>query len=502
MSDLFSYTPKPQGAQTNRGKGDNTPTFSVGEISGALKKTIEGTFGHVRVRGELSRVTVAKSGHMYSSLKDESAVLDAVCWRGTMSQLSLTPEEGMDVICTGRLSTYPGRSSYQLIIESMELAGEGALLKMLEERKKKLAAEGLFADERKKPLPFLPQHIGIVTSPTGAVIRDILHRLTERFPIHVTLWPVMVQGQGAAAQIAKAVHGFNNLPHGFDTPDLLIVARGGGSLEDLMPFNEEEVVRAIAASRIPVISAVGHETDVTLCDFVADKRAPTPTGAAEMAVPVKRDLITTVENWATRGRNRIFDMVGRRLERLRDHNNALQRFPRSLETRQQRLDYAGTSLPLNFKSYVQTRDSHLHKLASRLPTPAQRLHDAEMRLHRLDPSAAFKGALQNHNARLVNQAARLLRPDQTIRQKERELTKSYEDFIRRRDKIIENRAEKLHASTRLLETLSFKNVLKRGYSVVRDRDGALIGTAAEARTQTTLHIEFADGKVKALPEDK
>src|SRR6266404_6227822 len=275
----------------------NLPEFTVSEISQAVKRTLEGNFERVRVRGEISGFKRATSGHLYFALKDEEAKLDGVCWRGTAGRLAIAPEDGLEVIATGRISSYPGRSSYQLIIESLELAGEGALLKLLEERRKKLAAEGLFDPARKKALPFLPEVIGVVTSPTGAVIRDILHRLHDRFPRHVLIWPVLVQGEGAKDQIAAAIAGFNALAPGgkIPRPDLLIVARGGGSLEDLWAFNEEVVVRAAAASAIPLISAVGHETDTTLIDFAADVRAPTPTAAAEMAVPVRAELLADVQ---------------------------------------------------------------------------------------------------------------------------------------------------------------------------------------------------------------
>ncbi|HEY5597611.1 MAG TPA: exodeoxyribonuclease VII large subunit, partial [Kiloniellales bacterium] len=266
-------------AAGNAPAADNQPVFSVSEISQAIKRTLEGSFEWVRVRGEISGFKRAASGHMYFSLKDENAVIDAVCWRGSAGRLGLAPEDGMEVIAGGRITSYPGRSKYQIIVERLELAGEGALLKLLETRKRALAAEGLFDAARKRPLPYLPEVIGVVTSPTGAVIRDILHRLADRFPRHVLVWPVLVQGEGAAEQVAAAIRGFNALPAGgpVPRPDLLIVARGGGSLEDLWAFNEEIVVRAAAESAIPLISAVGHETDTTLIDFAADRRAPTPT---------------------------------------------------------------------------------------------------------------------------------------------------------------------------------------------------------------------------------
>ncbi len=282
----------------------NLAEYTVSEISQALKRSIEENFGYVRVRGEVSGAKRHGSGHWYFALKDSEAVLDAVCWRLTALRLAVKPEDGMEVVCTGRLSTFPGRSKYQLIVDQIELAGVGALLKLLEDRRRRLAAEGLFAAERKQRLPFLPAVIGVVTSPSGAVIRDILHRLADRFPRHVLLWPVAVQGEAAAAQVAAAIEGFNRLPPGgaVPRPDLIIVARGGGSLEDLMPFNEEIVVRAAANSAIPLISAVGHETDTTLIDHASDRRAPTPTAAAEMAVPVRLDLVADLAGRSARRR--------------------------------------------------------------------------------------------------------------------------------------------------------------------------------------------------------
>ena len=273
--------------------GDNAQAMSVSELSSALKRTVEDRFGHVRVRGEISGFKRAASGHIYFSLKDENARLDAVMWKGGAARLPFAPEDGLEVVATGKLTTYAGRSNYQIVVESLEVAGEGAMMLLFEKLKARLAAEGLFAPERKKAMPSLPRVIGVVTSPTGAVIRDILHRLADRFPSHVIVWPVLVQGEGAAAQIARAVNGFSAMPDGGSTPrpDLVIVARGGGSIEDLWAFNEEAVVRAVADCSIPIISAVGHETDTTLCDFAADLRAPTPTAAAEIAVPVRSELL-------------------------------------------------------------------------------------------------------------------------------------------------------------------------------------------------------------------
>ena len=284
----------------------NIPEWTVSELSAALKKTVEDAYGFVRVRGEITGYRGPhSSGHHYFALKDDNAKIDAVIWRGSAMRIRFKPQEGLEVIATGRLTTYPGRSSYQIVIENLEPAGVGALMALLEERKKKLAAEGLFDEARKQLIPFLPAVIGVITSPTGAVIRDILHRLSDRFPRHVLVWPVRVQGDGSAEEVANAIHGFNALPEGgrIPRPDVLIVARGGGSLEDLWSFNEEIVVRAAAESMIPLISAVGHETDITLIDFASDKRCPTPTAAAECAVPVRSDLLTQIDSLARRQRS-------------------------------------------------------------------------------------------------------------------------------------------------------------------------------------------------------
>jgi len=311
----------------NVAPGDNSPALSVSELSGALKRTIENAFGQVRVRGEISGFKRHASGHCYFTLKDENACIDAVIWRTSTSGLAFRPEDGAEVIATGRLTTYPGRSKYQIVVERMELAGEGALLALLEKRRKALAAEGLFATERKRKLPFLPGVIGVVTSPTGAVIRDILHRLADRCPTHVILWPVPVQGEGASTKIAAAIRAFPEIE---PRPDLLIVARGGGSIEDLWAFNEEEVVRAAAESPIPLISAVGHETDTTLIDHAADRRAPTPTAAAEMAVPVRAELAAQLGEL----RHRAQHCLSRRLDRGRERFEEVGgRLPRSLAAR-------------------------------------------------------------------------------------------------------------------------------------------------------------------------
>src|SRR6266852_2988948 len=368
--------------------GSNLPEYTVSELSQALKRSIEDGFGHVRVRGEISGFKRVGSGHCYFALKDAEAVLDAVCWRTTAIRLAIKPEDGMEVVCTGRLTTYPGRSKYQLIVDSIELAGIGALLKILEERRQRLAAEGLFDAERKKKLPFLPEVIGIVTSPTGAVIRDILHRLADRFPRRVLLWPVAVQGEGAAAQVAAAIDGFNRLAPGgteeggsLPRPQLIIVARGGGSLEDLMAFNEEIVVRAAAASAIPLISAVGHETDTTLIDYAADRRAPTPTAAAEMAVPVRAELAAQLTEHGQRMAGAAARLVAERRLRVEGLGRGLPEPQRLIGEKAQRLDAGIERLGRSWLAYFAARRDHLARLRAGLRHPSQLLAGAR---HRLD----------------------------------------------------------------------------------------------------------------------
>src|SRR6056300_1401225 len=322
--------------------GANEPEFSVSEISGAIKRVIEGEFSHVRIRGELGRVSFPRSGHVYLDLKDDKSVISAVIWKGVMSRLTVRPEEGLEVVATGRITTFGGQSKYQLVIEDMKPAGVGALMAMLEKRKAALAAEGLFDPARKRKLPFLPEVIGVVTSPSGAVIRDILHRLRDRFPRKVLIWPVAVQGEKCSHEVARAIEGFNSFTPGgsFPLPDVLIVARGGGSLEDLWGFNEERVARAAAASDIPLISAVGHETDTTLIDYAADVRAPTPTAAAEMAVPVRMELLARVEERGAVLSRSITAALTYRGERLRDLARVLPRPETLLDDPRQRLDRA------------------------------------------------------------------------------------------------------------------------------------------------------------------
>ncbi len=381
--------------------GDNAAPLSVSEISAHLKRTVEDRFGFVRVRGELSGVKRAASGHLYLALKDENARLDGVMWRGTAGRLGFQPEDGLEVIATGKLTTYPGRSNYQMVIERMEVAGEGALLALLARTRARLEAEGLFAPERKRALPFLPDVIGVVTSPTGAVIRDILHRLADRFPSRVLVWPVLVQGQGAAQQVAAAVRGFSALaPRGtVPRPDLIIVARGGGSVEDLWTFNEEMVVRAIAESQIPVISAVGHETDTTLADFAADRRAPTPTAAAEMAVPVRSDLSAQLAEFALRQRRAALRPLHLGRERLATRVQRLPRPEALLSAQVQKLDELGERLRRGLVDRTMLARGDLQRIGARLSQPllSARLDRARDRLeatarlfHSLDPDRVLQ----------------------------------------------------------------------------------------------------------------
>ena len=432
----------------------NIPEFSVSDLAFSLKKTLEENYGHVRIKGELGRVTIPRSGHLYTNLKDENASIDAVCWKGVLSKLSVKPEEGLEVICTGRVSSYPASSKYQIIIESMELAGEGALLKMLEERRKKLAAEGFFAPERKKQLPFLPKTIGVVTSPTGAVIRDILHRLADRFPRDVLLWPVMVQGEGAAEQIAGAINGFQNIgDHGFKKPDILIVGRGGGSLEDLMPFNEEIVVRAVADSDIPIISAVGHETDTTLIDYAADLRAPTPTGAAEMAVPRRVDLLAQISEDQTRLVSAMNRMLSENHHKLEAQTGRLGDPSKLLEVHTQKLDHIGDKISRVFDQYLNIKKQGIIEFGARLREPSNLLREASQKLERW------------------NEQLRTLTP-----------------------KLTQNLEKRLEHAGKMLEAYSFENVLERGFTVVQTADGQLITEAVQTTDGQHVQLRFKKQK--------
>ncbi len=433
---------------------NNTPEFSVSELAGAVKKTLEGAFGRVRVRGEITELKAYASGHHYFALKDESAKIRAIIWKATMPRVGLKPENGVEVIATGRITSYPERSEYQLIVEKLEYAGAGALLARIEALRIKLTAEGLFT--RKRPLPTLPLLIGVVTSPQGAVLQDIKTTIARRFPRPILLWPVPVQGEGAAEKIAAAINGFSALTAGgpVPRPDVLIVARGGGSLEDLMAFNDEAVVRAAAACTIPLISAVGHETDTTLIDFASDRRAPTPTAAAELAVPVRLDLLADLAQKAARlaaGANRIRDTAHIRLERA---GNKLPDLPALLGTARQRLDDRSERFALALPNYAAARRAGLERLAARLVHPRARLAQAGHDLARLTARLALPlpARLREASLRLENLGTRL-------------------------------------------EAVSYEAVLARGFALVTTPKGAPVSTAAAVAPGAALAIKFADGTV-------
>jgi len=436
----------------------NLPELTVSELAHAVKRTMESNFDRVRVRGELGRVMIAKSGHLYVDLKDADACISTVMWRSNVGMLTFKPEEGLEVVAEGRLSTFPNRSQYQLIADRMAPAGVGALLAQLEKLKKKLAAEGLFAAERKKPIPYLPRSIGVVTSPTGAVIRDILHRLRERFPRRVLVWPVLVQGPEAAAQISNAIRGFNRL-QGDLRPDVLIVARGGGSIEDLWAFNEESVVRAAAESDIPLISAVGHETDTTLIDFAADLRAPTPTGAAEKAVPVRAELVERVTTLEGRLKNGLVRGLERRRTELRAAAARLPRPETLLQVPQQRFDRAAERLTAGLVANARMAQSKLDRIAARLRPQALAADIARRR-------------------DLLSRAAARLKPAMA--------------------RTLDTHRKHLGAAARMLESLSHKSVLARGFVMVHREDGALVRTAQELNAGDVVELSFADDRKKAV----
>ena len=474
----------------------NVPEMTVSELSFSLKRTLEDTYGRVRIRGELSRVTIPASGHLYTDLKDDKAVINAICWKGVLSKLSIKPEEGLEVICTGRVSTYPARSNYQLIIETMELAGEGALLKMLEDRRKKLAAEGLFAEDRKKPLPYLPDVIGVVTSPTGAVIRDIMHRLSDRFPRHVLVWPARVQGEQAAEEVAAGIRGFAALTPGgkIPRPDVIIVARGGGSLEDLMPFNEEVVVRAAAECDIPIISAVGHETDTTLIDYVSDKRAPTPTGAAEIAVPRRSDLMTSLQERQLRLGGAMNRITKERADRLEAYGGRLAHPERLLETRTQRLDNLGDKLSGLYDRYLTVHKGRVTELSARLTHP-RALLDGKKRdwwhtAKTLD--GAYKNILSRKASAVAERAARLATPDRIIKDAALQLEYQGKHLRAVGGRLLTDHEKHLSHAARMLESLSFKNVLNRGFVLVRDAEGIPVTQANDLSSGQTVSLQFRD----------
>ncbi|MEC9434260.1 MAG: exodeoxyribonuclease VII large subunit [Pseudomonadota bacterium] len=479
MAALFD-DPAPERRDGPSGPG-NLPELSVSDLSGAVKKAIEDGFGRVRVRGEVGRVSRPRSGHIYLDLKDDRAVLAAIVWKGQAGRLQVQPTEGDEVVATGRLTTFPGQSRYQLIVEDMALAGMGALLAKLERLKKTLEAEGLFAPERKRPLPYLPRVIGVVTSPSGAVIRDILHRLADRFPVQVLVWPVAVQGERCAAEVSAAIRGFNALsPDGpVPRPDVLIVARGGGSVEDLWGFNEEVVVRAAADSRIPLISAVGHETDTTLIDYASDRRAPTPTAAAELAVPVRAELRAALAGFEERRSRAMARMLEDRGRRLRDLARLLPRPDALLSDQTQRLDRLAERLPRALAGFATVKRAGYERKAGRFsPDLLARLIErrrADLARLRLRP-----GRLQAETGRGRDALARLAaRLDRAGAQG------------------LEARRQRLDRAGRLLESFSYQNVLDRGFAVVR-MDGAVATRGGPIPDGARVEIEFADARRAAV----
>ena len=465
----------------------NAPEFTVSELSGAVKRTLEGTYGHVRVRGEISGYRGPhSSGHCYFALKDDKSKIEAVVWRGVYSSLRFKPEEGMEVIATGKVSSFPGSSKYQIVIEALEPAGAGALMAMLEARKKKLEAEGLFAEDRKKALPFLPRVIGIVTSPTGAVIRDMMHGFNERFPAHVLLWPVRVQGETCAAEVAAAIRGFNAIVPGgkISRPDVLIVARGGGSLEDLWGFNEEIVARAAAESDIPLISAVGHETDWTLIDLVADARAPTPTKAAEWAVPKYSELLDQTAKFADRLRISLHRRLEHARSDLRAAARGLPRLEDLVAMPRQRFDTASQRLGRALSANTDAHAKQLVRVAPRLQLRllSQRIDRAAERLERaaVRGGGALERVASQRRTRLERTSGRLA------------------------PQLLENRIararDRVGSSAQMLQSLSYQSVLRRGFALVRNEAGDAVRAASVVAPGSRISIEFADGAIDATAD--
>ena len=490
----------------------NLAEYSVSELSGSIKRTVESAFDQVRVRGEISGYRGPhSSGHAYFSLKDDRARIDAVIWKGTFSKLKFRPEEGMEVIATGKVTTFPGSSKYQIVIETLEPAGAGALMALLEERKRKLGAEGLFDADRKRRLPFMPKVIGVVTSPTGAVIRDILHRISDRFPVHVLVWPVKVQGEGSGDEVANAIRGFNEFVPGgpVPRPDVLIVARGGGSLEDLWSFNDEVVVRAAAASEIPLIAAVGHETDWTLIDYAADVRAPTPTGAAEMAVPVKAELEAQLASLAARLQGGVGRQMDQRRQAVRALLRALPSLDQLLALPRRRFDEVAAGLgrglelnTLNKRRAFERTASHLrpdvlsNRIVERRQMLSERMSRAERTVERMIDRA--RGRIGRADAVFATLPSRLAAQTGRARDHLGNLSRHADTAIRHQ--LARARGD-LVAQERILQSLSYKNVLKRGYAVVRDEADRPVSLAAALATGVAISIEFADGRIGAVTGD-
>lgn len=430
--------------------------FSVTEISNKVKWLLENNLGYVKIKGEISGLKIAASGHGYFSLKDQNAVLAATCWRHNLAKINFKLEEGLEVVVSGKITAYAGQSKYQISVENIEPAGAGAFMQILKERKAKLEKEGLFAKEHKKPIPYFPKKIGIITSETGAVIRDIIHRISDRCPAHLVVWPVTVQGDTAASEVSKAIDGFNNLSEQ-DKPDLLIVARGGGSIEDLWPFNDEIVVRSTYNSKIPLISAVGHETDYTLIDFAADKRAPTPTAAAEFAVPVILDLRYTLNSlWST--------ISNKLIQYLRHYSQLMQSYDRILQ------------YPLNY-----------------IGTHIQRVDELGMRL-----AASLPSLLKIKSRTLSYLPIHRLAPLKQISMKQMKVSNLGNMLSNKQLASFSKYEHKLALNSGLLDSLDYRKVLARGYAMTRDKDGSYLSNTAELKKAGEFAVVMSDGEVKAV----
>ena len=496
MSDLFE----------NQIAGINEPEFSVSEISNAIKRLVEDEFSYVRIRGEIGRVSLPRSGHVYLDLKDEKSVIAGVIWKGVADQLITRPEEGMEVVARGRVTTFGGQSKYQIIIDDLRPAGVGALMAMLEKRKKQFQAEGIFEPEHKIQLPYLPEIIGVVTSPSGAVIKDILHRLNDRFPRKVVLWPVAVQGENCAKEVSRAIDGLNSLAkqNPLIAPDLIIVARGGGSIEDLWGFNEELVVRSAFKSIIPLISAIGHETDTTLLDYVADVRAPTPSAAAEMAVPVRHELLALLDNNEARLTRALSQILSNRSQRLLDFSRSLPRVFGLLEGPTQRLDSISTRLPTSLSSSVRLKKSRLVEISTGIK-PASLFMRLENSRSKFDLQSRQLTNLFAHFIVLKKQtlSSFFLRIEslslkRDIQQEQKNLKDLSFRLKKAYDIIAKDLGTKLQSIDRLRETLGYRQTLDRGYAIIRSSD-SVITDKSKTLHLTDLIIEFRDGE---LPVEK
>lgn len=493
----------------------NAHELSVSELSQAIKGTIESSFGNIRLRGEISGYRGPhSSGHVYFSLKDQNARIDAVIWKGNFNRLKIKPQEGLEIIATGRVSTFPGKSSYQIIIEAIEPAGIGALMALLEERKKKFTSEGLFDVAHKKMIPFLPQSIGVITSPTGAVIRDIIHRIRDRFPVPLYIWPVRVQGDASSLEITAAIEGFNALNKNspIPKPDVLIVARGGGSVEDLWSFNEENVIRAAFSSFIPIISAVGHETDWTLLDYVADLRAPTPTGAAEMVVPVRSELIIIGKNLSARMNESLYRYLQIKHTELISTLRAFPRKDNFFSAQIQHLDLLTIRLKPVFQKKIQNLKEYLHEYSQKLAHlgPKEQLSSLKARLGGIErrPKEALLRKIDNNFNELKYQVNQLRNNQKALLKLEQQKNlfllqklKSNSDMLDKHMKeiFLQNR-NRLHTALQLFENMNYKSVLKRGYALLRNSENKKpIHSLSEIQSSIILDIEISDGEFQAIP---